>query len=64
MGSDSTARFGLEELDLRPAERATLADFLRSWDEHEKPVLFVGAGMTTFNAVPRPGAASGTVIKD
>lgn len=54
----------LADLTLSAADRATLSDFLNSWGEHGRPVLFVGAGMSTYNAVPRPGAPATAQIKD
>ena len=44
--------FTLRDLDLTAAERATVLDFVNSWNEHGRPVLFVGAGMSRSNAVP------------
>lgn len=56
--------FNLDSLTLTTADRATLSDFLESWLEHGRPVLFVGAGMSTYNAVRRPGAPASAEIKD
>jgi hypothetical protein len=56
--------FTLDDLTLAAADRATLSDFLNSWVEHGRPVLFVGAGMSRYNAVRRRGAPSSAEIKD
>lgn len=59
-----SGRFSLRDLDLTAAERATVLDFVNSWNEHGRPVLFVGAGMSRFNAVPKPSAPPGAKIQD
>ncbi|HKO46875.1 MAG TPA: SIR2 family protein, partial [Polyangiaceae bacterium] len=57
-------RFRLRDLNLTAAERATVRDFIDSWSEHGRPVLFVGAGMSRFNAVRRASAPPGSKIQD
>src|SRR5688572_22185917 len=61
---DDASPFSLAKLNLTPAERSTVVDFVNSWKDHGRPVLFVGAGMSRFNAVPKPNAPPGAEIKD
>jgi hypothetical protein len=49
-------RFGIDQLSLSTQDKTTLRQFVAAWDQHAQPVLFVGAGLSKFEAVPRPGA--------
>lgn len=50
------ADFSIEQLSMEASEKAILREFVEAWDLHAQPVLFVGAGLSKFEAAPRPGA--------
>lgn len=46
--------FDVNALPLTAAEKSSLREFVASWERHAKPVLFVGAGFSKFNAKHNP----------
>ena len=56
--------FKLDQLEITPADRTILRDFLRAWDDHGGPVLFVGAGLTKYESVPRADPPSASTFPD
>jgi hypothetical protein len=48
--------FSIDQLSMEASEKAVLREFVEAWDRHAQPVLFVGAGLSKFEAVRRPGA--------
>ena len=54
----------LTDLELQPGDRATLVHFLESWDIHQGPVLFAGAGLSRAGAMPIASAPPDTRIED
>jgi hypothetical protein len=52
------ADFSIEQLSMEASEKAILREFVEAWEQHAQPVLFVGAGLSKFESVRRPGASS------
>lgn len=50
------ADFSIDQLSMETSEKAVLREFVEAWDRHAQPVLFVGAGLSKFEAVRRPDA--------
>lgn len=42
--------FTIDQLTLSATDKATLREFVASWDQHRYPVLYVGAGLSKFCA--------------
>jgi len=55
---------GLEALGITGTERASVLDFIESWDSHGGPLLFVGSGMSRFEARRKPGISNSVKIED
>lgn len=50
------ADFSIDQLSMEASDKAVLREFVEAWDRHAQPVLFVGAGLSKFESVRRPGA--------